>query len=162
VGGFVVPPARGATSVTFIGFPWPYVTSPTLANGDYLRLQSASPVRYEEMLTAGGTLTAPSLTPLTVSGVKFDYTAEPWAMVCHRGFLPVLRLPLNQRDQQIFTHDRRITWSIDFWAEEAPFALSQFAGAPDLPVSDGTNNRYRGLEPKPQVQPPGGAPNWWT
>ena len=128
-------PSSGATSFSLQGTPWPFAGVITLAGGNEFVLQSPSPKYLRELglLTshgAGNTMTVPA--------TVYDYSAEPWVLFRTRGFWPLLRLPVGQRNQKMLTHDHRISWTFDVQLEEHVDGLDIFAGIADSEVVTAT------------------------
>jgi len=166
VGGFLtVNPDRvpnGTQVVELIRNTWPYNPAAALQPNDYVRLQSPSPIRYAELVTSDAFDSA-NPAPFSIEGVKYRYVDERWTLLTHRGFYPCLRLPPDQRNQPIFTHDHRITWTLDFIAETDPSLLDIFATADQAVGTD--QQTFNTLDSPPLIfgrQEANPPPRVWT
>ncbi len=125
-------PDRGATSLQLSGLPFPYNPSAALDIGDPVVLQSPSPEYLYEETAAGVALPAGS-TSATVEAIELDYTLQRWALFRHRGFWPLLRVPLAARTNTFLTHDHRISWTFDVPLEEVLPAIDKLSESPNQP-----------------------------
>ena len=71
------------------------------------------------------------------SGLLYTYEDQPWVLIRHRGFWPLLRLPVGSRNQRMLTHDHRINWTFDAQLEEHVAGLDVFSGVADEVQTDG-------------------------
>lgn len=136
-------PDRGDNGFVLQGRPFPFNPSAALEVGDFVTVQSPSPkYLYEEQemalaLPIGSNLVALSL-------LTFDYTGEPWALFRHRGFWPVMQVPLASRASTFLTHDHRISWTFDLLLEESQPMLESAASHPELAIITGNVDPQRG------------------
>jgi len=133
-------PASGVTAIEIQGKPWPYETAADFATlNNEAVIQSASPRYLRELVT----VSAESGDEFTISPLVYDYSEEPWVLFRHRGFWPLLRLPIGSRNQKMLTHDHRISWTFDAQLEEHVAGLDIFSGVADEQVI--TNTPFGGV-----------------
>jgi len=101
-----------------------YDASGTLVAGDEVVIQSCGTQGHYELDTIA-TFTDPDLT--LTNGLVFVYEGEP-VLVRHRGYWPLLRLPPDDRRQQIMTDNFRITYTIELRVEEDTVGLARLKG----------------------------------
>jgi hypothetical protein len=124
VAGFLVtPPVRGATSLVLGDTPWSTLApAAALAIGDEVVLETGQPVVRSEIAA----LTGVSGSTLSIASVIHDFLEEPWVLVRHRGFFPVLRLPRDGR-RQLLTTQRRVIHTFAAVFEVPPPAYAAYA-----------------------------------
>lgn len=131
--GYVVNlPGSGATTINTFSNPWPFAGEITLASGDEFCLQSASPRYLREMGLLTSHVLAGNL--MTFPATVYDYSDEPWVLFRTRGFWPLLRLPIGERNQIMITTDHRISFTWDARLEEHTAGLDVFSGVADEQV----------------------------
>jgi hypothetical protein len=120
-----------------------WYTSAALASGDEVIVESANP-DWQSEPTVFSSITG---TQVTVSrALRFTYPTSNPIFVRYRDFYPVLRLPDDQLDKPLVTHDKRITWTFDALLEYDLSALASAIAArravTPLSLSD-TNTRVK-------------------
>lgn len=136
--GFLeTPPARGDTSITALGFPFPFGANKLDAT-DEIEILGPQPYAYREYLATVGAVDN-TLTVTLSEAVRFNFEAMAprWVFARQRGFWPLLRLPAEGRNQPLLTHDHRIAYTFDAQLEEAIDVLDTIGGVPDLGTSTG-------------------------
>jgi hypothetical protein len=135
-----VVPTRGAVTVPTHAAPWPVVTNPTLPSGAEIEVLGSQPTGMREYTTLTGTLTGNNPLTATFAALRFPYRDEgaAWTLLRHRGFWPVLRLPIGERNQPIVTDDHRLTYTLDVSFEEAIDVIAGYASIPGMTVSTTT------------------------
>lgn len=138
-------PDRGDTSLTIAAQSFPYQSSPTILNGDEVEVMGAQPYALREFCSVNGDTSG--LTIALSESLRFSLSGigSRWCFVRHRGFWPLLRLPKDQRDSPLVTHDHRISYTFDAQLEEAIDVLDALASVPEnksytTTVEGGRNN----------------------
>ena len=111
------------TSSSTIGtfaHPWPYA-SPTLVSNDEVEVLGSQPLGIREYTTCGSTLSGVLASTVTLGALVFDQkeSGSKWCLIRHRGFWPLLRMPIAERNQSVVTDDHRLTYTLDVTLEEA-------------------------------------------
>ena len=133
-------PVRGATSLYTFTAPWPFVAAPTVTAAE-VELIGSQPSGLRETLLTSGTFTGNTNQTVTfASGVRFNHSQDGarWLLLRQRGFWPLLRMPIDQRNQSVITDDHRITYTLDVVLEEAIDQYEAWAQTPSDAVQTTT------------------------
>jgi hypothetical protein len=144
-GYLLTSPARGATSVVVDRKPWSSLAPlAALAVGDEVVLEGPQPTLLREV-AAIATSGAPTYT--LTPGAIYDYQAEAeWVLMRHVGFFPVLRLPIDKRNQTLLTTDRRLNWTWRCIMEIPPHAYEAFSGITETVTGETLGNLSRSTD----------------
>lgn len=127
-GGFArTPPSAGATEVKIAENLWSTWSTVETDVGDTVIVQGASPRgRWEEAVIAS--INAAKLKITFASGLRYDYSDEPYVLVRDAAFWPLLRLQTGALNRPVLTTDHRITWRAALDLEEPPNRVAKAAG----------------------------------
>lgn len=105
---------RGATTISTWGNPF-YNQAASLAAGDEIVIQSCGPGSTFELTTVSTFTGGRNLT--IADALRYDYSGAP-ILIRHRGFWPILRVPVDARNQVPVTDNYRITHTWQVTLEE--------------------------------------------
>ncbi len=118
----------GATSWTGSGRLFNALApSATLASGDELVIETASPENMRQYLTAGATMGAGNTHTLG-SAVQFPFAEN--SVLRWRDFFPILSLPEDQTGKTLVTNDHRRNFTLDVDLEYTPARVIAWWGGP--------------------------------
>ena len=157
-----VVPNRGAVTLPTHPAPWPVVSAPAIDSGGEIEVLSSQPLGVRELTTLTGAISGNAANTITFAALRFPYRdlAVGWVLLRHRGFWPILRLPIDGRNQPIVVDDHRLNYTLDVTLEEATNEIAAFAATPTRTVNTTTvSNAKRGIvseDPAPWLGNPWG------
>jgi hypothetical protein len=126
-GGFArEAPEQGETVIKIEDNLWEGWSTADLAVGDTVVIQGASPGgKWEEAVLSAINASRRKIT--LSSGLRFDYSTEPYVLVRDSRFWPFLRLKDGAMGTPPIRTDHRITWALDLDLEEPPSRIARAA-----------------------------------
>lgn len=158
-------PVRTSSSVTIAAnaVPWPYDDAPSLASGEEVEILGSQPLGLRCFTTTGSTISGNAATNVTMAGVTFDFVeaGARWVLLRQRGFWPLLRMPISERNQPMITDDHRISYTLDVVLEEAIDQYEVWAEQPTVTVQTTTVTGTRRTIEQPTQEPIEGLGAGW-
>jgi hypothetical protein len=126
-GGFArSAPEQGETVLKIEDNLWEGWSTADLAIGDTVIIQGASPGgKWEEAVLAD--INGPKRKITLSSGLRYDYSTEPYVFIRDARFWPFLRLQDGALQTAPIRTDHRITWALELELEEPPSRLARAA-----------------------------------